>query len=309
MSGDPVARRMWRLVEPVHDVVYFTDEPRAAAAEAGYRGFWMGYVALRAAPLGAVGPEPVTALFHGFHPSRIRRALPDAWGFAGPDAAVRARTDGSAAALRRLLAAADVDPDGDPVAEAADLAWDAAAAVDVAGRALAAANRALPRPATPLAVLWQAATTLREHRGDGHVAVLVAHGVGPVAAHVLKTAAGEAAGELLRTARAWPDEAWDDAVAELRARGWVDRHGRLTSSGEKGRARIERATDGAAVRPWAVLGPDATDRLAELLATITAAVVDADVLPRGNPVGLVAARTPTTQATGASSADPAAGAR
>ena len=38
------------------------------------------------------------------------------------------------------------------------------------GRPLFAANRDVDAPPDPVAALWQAATTLREHRGDGHVA-------------------------------------------------------------------------------------------------------------------------------------------
>jgi len=38
---------------------YFAPESRAAADACGLRGFWMGYFAFRAAPLGAVGPDVV----------------------------------------------------------------------------------------------------------------------------------------------------------------------------------------------------------------------------------------------------------
>jgi hypothetical protein len=37
----------------------------------------------------------------------------------------------------------------------------------------------------PVARLWHAATLLREHRGDGHIAALVAAGIGGTEAHVL----------------------------------------------------------------------------------------------------------------------------
>ena len=54
---DNDVRDFWRLLEPIHAVVYFSPEPLAALREAGYRGFWMGYFANRAAPLGPVGPR------------------------------------------------------------------------------------------------------------------------------------------------------------------------------------------------------------------------------------------------------------
>ena len=53
------------------------------------------------------------------------------------------------------------------------------------GRALYTGLRALDVPEEPVARLWHAANLLREHRGDGHNAVLVAHGIGGTEAHVL----------------------------------------------------------------------------------------------------------------------------
>jgi len=57
------ARRLWRVLEPYHAVTYFAPEAHQAFKDVGLRGFWMGYFAGRAAPLGAVGPgvaDPVT---------------------------------------------------------------------------------------------------------------------------------------------------------------------------------------------------------------------------------------------------------
>lgn len=59
------------------------------------------------------------------------------------------------------------------VTDAANLLARVAARVDTIGRPLAAANSALPVEPDPYRRLWQAATTLREHRGDGHVIALV----------------------------------------------------------------------------------------------------------------------------------------
>ncbi|MDD7942448.1 hypothetical protein PHK61_28940 [Actinomycetospora lutea] len=276
------ARRLWTLFEPLHAVTYFAPEARDAADAAGLRGFWMGYVAQRAAPLGAVGPDAVWACFHGFHRDRITRALPDAWGFADPAACLAARLDGVDRALRRLLADVPGGPEGPHVAEAATLAGAAADAADTAGRVLAAANQALPRPAEAHLALWQATTTLREHRGDGHAAVLVAHGIGPVSAHRLKTAAGESDG--LQTSRRLGDEVWASAGEGLLARGWLDTHGGLTDAGRDAREAVERDTDRAAAGPWRALGGTGTDRLAELLAPLVDAVAGA--IPFPNPIGL-----------------------
>ncbi len=85
---DPrLARRVWSRLEPIHAVTYFSPEAITALSEAGYKGFWMGYFAGRAAPLGPVGPAVVFATFYNFSMAHVTRAIPDAWGFAPPDAA------------------------------------------------------------------------------------------------------------------------------------------------------------------------------------------------------------------------------
>jgi hypothetical protein len=279
------SRRMWMLFEPIHVVTYFAPEARAAADALGMRGFWMGYTAQRAAPLGAVSAAIATAAFFGFHPDRLDRALPDAWDVTTPAAALRARLGGVDAALRRLWGE---DGKAAPeTAEAAELAWRAAMAADCAGRVLAAANQALPRPDQPHLALWQATTTLREHRGDGHVATLVARGISPVAAHLVKAAAGESDPEVLRTGRKFDEAAWAEGAAALRADGVLTADGRLTDAGRRLHAEIEDATDAAAATPWHAVGAAATARLADLLTPLAAAVWDSGTLPQPNPVGLV----------------------
>ena len=140
-----VARNIWRRLEPIHAVTYFSAEPLDALTGAGYHGFWMSYFAGRAAPLGPIGAEVVTALFYNFAPSRVAKALPDAWDFAGPEIALQARMEGSVAALRRAFG----DLAGD-LSVPVELAGRAARAAPVEGRALFAANAALPWPDTHL---------------------------------------------------------------------------------------------------------------------------------------------------------------
>lgn len=280
----PVARRMWSLYEPIHAVTYFAEESRAAADAAGYRGFWMGYCAMRAAPLGPVGPAAVTAAFFGFAPERIARALPDAWEIAGTDLALQARLTGVDRALRRLFG-----PDvvaSPSLARTAQLAAEAAAGANVAGRVLGAANQALPLPAQSHLALWQALTTLREHRGDGHIAALVSAGVTPVQSHLLKSAAGEAPGDRLQQGRAWSDEAWETAKSELVVRGWLTDDGGLTEEGRRRKDDVEERTDAAAESPWTALGPSRTAELEALLIPLTATIVESGLIPAINPIGL-----------------------
>ncbi|MGH3855655.1 MAG: SCO6745 family protein [Pseudonocardiaceae bacterium] len=247
-----------------------------------------GYFALRAAPLGPVGPAVAGASFFGFHPDRVAHALPDAWTYTSPDDALRARLAGADAARRQLWGEAILETD--EVAEAAELAWQATAAADTAGRVLAAANQALPRPAQPHLALWQATTTLREHRGDGHIAVLVARRIPPVHAHLIKAASGEVDPTVLREARQWPADAWHSGVEDLRTAGWLNADGSLTPEGKAQHDEIEAITDDAATQPWRALGGPAAARLAELLAPLATAVLDSGILPMPNPVGLTADR-------------------
>jgi hypothetical protein len=185
------ARRMWTLFEPVHVVTYFSAEALAAFTGAGLRGFWRGYFAGRAAPLGAVGAAPVTASFFTFAPPMVARALPGVWELITPQDALAVRVAGAVAALHRLAGDREAE-----VAAAADLLLRATDGLDCAGRVLAAANAALPVPGEPAARLWHAATLLREHRGDGHFAALVAAGIDGCEALVLRAASvpGDGAG-------------------------------------------------------------------------------------------------------------------
>src|SRR5689334_3792199 len=171
MGAAPAARRMWTLFEPVHVVTYFAPEARAAFEAANLRGFWRGYFAGRSAPLGPVDAAPVIALFFGFAPAMVSRALPDVWSRATPAESLAARLAGARASLSPLFDGAG------PIDEAADLLRAAATAVPTGGRALGAANAALPWPDDALGVLWHAATILREQRGDGHVAALLVAGL------------------------------------------------------------------------------------------------------------------------------------
>ena len=290
MTSRNTVRQLWSRYERIHAVTYFSAESAAAATEAGYRGFWMGYFAQRAAPLGAVGPAVVTACFFGFHRSRVERALPDAWRLAGPERALAARLDGVDRTLRRVWGDSLIA--SGTVREAADLLWTAAQAADTAGRVLGAANQALPRPGSPHLALWQATATLREHRGDGHVAALVAAGVDPLGASLIKIAAGDADGAGLRRGRGWPGTDWAAAEARMIDRGWLDEAGRLTAAGRDIHDDIERRTDDAATSPWIALGPARTARVGEVLAVLVAPIVDAGVIPARNPIGVPLPRAP-----------------
>ena len=280
------ARAMWTLFEPIHAVAYFAPEARGAFEEAGLRGFWRGYFAGRAAPLGPAGAAVVTASFFNFAPAFVARAIPAVWDLISPEDALRTRQAGAEAVLRGLLAGRE------PEAEmAAGLLWRAIGELDFSGRVLAAANAALPVPgggspdggSAALARLWQAATLLREHRGDGHFAALTAADIDGCEAVALRSCM-DLRREDLQPARGWTDEQWDNALAGLADRGWVGADGRLTNAGQAAHDAVENATDRAAARPWARLGADATAELARVLTPLAKAC--AAVLPYPSPIGV-----------------------
>lgn len=282
MARDPaLGRRAWRRLETIHAVTYFAPEAIGALRDAGYRGFWMGYFAGRAAPLGDVGPEVVSALFYNFAPSRVAKALPDAWSFAPPAAALDARRTGSVAALERSLAAL-----GEEVAVAAELSGRAARSASVDGRALFAANSNLPWPDEPFGVLWHAATLLREHRGDGHVAILTAFGISGREANVLQAAAGVTPREVFTVARDYDDAEWDALVAGLAERGVLTSDGELTPDGRALKDEIEQRTDRIALAAYDVLADDELDRLLDALAPLARAVAASGDMPAITPIGV-----------------------
>jgi hypothetical protein len=283
MTSPATARRLWALGEPYHALNYFTDESRAAGEEAGLTGFWNGYFAFRAAPLGEVGAGAVTATFYNFAPDFVARRVPAVWTAVTPAAALRARLVGVDRAVRRLLG--EEWPASAEAAEAAEMVGIAAAAVDLPGRALAAANAALELPDQPHLALWQGLTTLREHRGDGHNAALLQREVDGVGAHVLLAASGRSDRAWLMRARGWDEQAWSAAVQRLADRGWLH-DGELTAEGTAMVAVLEADTDRLALGPWRELGDVRCDRLAELLAPVRRAVAAGGDWPAGNPIGV-----------------------
>jgi hypothetical protein len=284
-GGSAVARDMWRALETLHMTVYFAPEPRDAYRRAGLRGGWMGYFASRSAAMGPVPAGVVMATFYNFHPRMVRRAIPDAWGFASPAEVLAARSGGVDAALRRLLGGW---VDGPEAAEAAALARQAMEGRDPSGRPLFAAHAALPWPEPAHLALWHAATLYREFRGDGHVACLTVEGIDGCEAHVLAAGAGQLPGSVLREYRGWSDEEWSAAVGRLRDRGWVEADGSLTEAGSVARDAREHRTDDLAMAPWRHLGEDGCARLLDLLGRPVRVIVEGGGVPFPNPVGLPA---------------------
>lgn len=277
-------RQMWHLLEPLHAVVYYAPEVFEETRSLGYDTDerWPSYFPLRAAPLGAPETRLVASAFYSFSPRMVAEHIPAAWDVAAPDKVLAARARGVDRAYTALIGDRTDSPD---LSEAAALARRAAEAAPTGGRPLAAANAALPWPQEPHLVLWQAATILREHRGDGHLAALLTAGLDPVEALVSFAAIGAAPAGVFAS-RGWSEHEWAAARERLSARGLLEADGTATDAGRALRAEVERRTDELAAAPWQALGAEDTARLAELLGPVWLDVLGSGLLPRENTLGI-----------------------
>ncbi len=269
---DSYARVLWTAIEPIHIVTYFCPESIQASKDVGLKGYWMGYFGGRAAPLGPVAPGVVEATFYGFHPRLVRRAIPDAWSFASPETILRTRQEAAAKVLRRLA------PSVDEVAVKANpLLSKVIEAANSPGFTLFSANRDVPTPEDPVEALWQACATLREHRGDGHIAILVSVGIGGAESLVLAAAVADTPFDIITQTRAWTPEELQTAVDNLAARGLVHGDGSITEKGRVFRQEIEERTNRLAAPPYQVL--DDPEELVTLLQPVARAVLDSGEIP------------------------------
>ncbi|MEV4351409.1 MarR family transcriptional regulator [Actinoplanes sp. NPDC049596] len=259
---------MSELVEPIGTIT-FSEVPNEAFLALGMRNYWDGYFAGRAAPLGLAPPEVVHAVFYNFADGEVARHIPWVWGKITPQEAIAVRERGSATALRQRIGKLA----GSPILiRLADLATRAALSAPAEGRVLYAGLRALAVPEEPVARLWHAATLLREHRGDGHNAALVAHGVGGTEAHVLLALTlGLKAHEFGRLHHL-PKQKLDAVLDGPRDRGLVDAAGDFTEAGRDTRQRIEDLTDRLAAPAYDVLRPAELDELIAGLEPIAAKI-------------------------------------
>jgi hypothetical protein len=281
-----VARKTWRTLEPYHAMVYFAPEAQEEYLALGLdasQNRAIGYFPARAAAMGAVTWQTVQATFFNFSALACQFGMSGVWGITSPEQVVEARLRGADRALQRmcgeLLAGTLAD-----TKEAADLARAAAAACTPYGRPLYAAHAGLDWPEPEHLQLWQATTLLREYRGDGHIAALVAAGLTGLEAAVLHVAMNDTwARKALQATRAYSDEEWDGAIASLAERGWLDAEGAFTDEGRIRREAIETQTDELAMAPWERIGEDGAARLRELVRPLSQAISQSGAFGRSGP--------------------------
>lgn len=274
------AGRLCRSIDPLHSLTYFAPAVAERFGALGMRGL-TPYFAVRSAPMGAVPAEVVAATFYNFNPDLVAKSIPHAWTLASPQQVTTLRYELVDEVLPRVLG--DELTRSPELARAAEVLRRAAEAVPNGdGRPLYAAHAGLPWPETPHGRLWHAVTLLREYRGDGHTAALIANGLSGLEALISHTAAGIGfSEEFARGLRGWSDEQWADGVQRLRSRGLLDGDAMLTETGSQLRARIEDLTDDLGHAPWTVLSDDERQHIVAVGKAIRDAVGAAKLFPEG----------------------------
>jgi hypothetical protein len=258
---------MFELVEPIGVIPYSADEPTEAMFALGFSNYWDTYFAGRAAPLGFATAEVVDALFYNFAPGEVARHIPKVWRVTTPEAAMAARQAGCVQALRRILGDHVESP---AFARAAELLTSAATSAPCEGRPMYAALRATPVPDEVVARLFHAASLLREHRGDGHIAALMIEAVGRLEAHVLLALDMGMRAEKFGRIHHLPRAQIAAVIDGMRARGLIGDDGWLSERGRAVKQRVEALTDELAAPPYGALAPGELDELMTTLEPLAA---------------------------------------
>ncbi|MEU6307958.1 SCO6745 family protein [Streptomyces chartreusis] len=271
-------RRCHNMLNSLHATSYFAPELGRELAALGITHPRAVNFAVRAAALGPVGAGAVTATFYNYKHELVARHVPAVWAIASPEDVLAARVRAVDSALRRLLgeeALASAE-----MTEAAQLALRATEACSRSARPLYSAHADLPVPEEPHLAYFHATTLLREHRGDGHLAVLMAAGLDGLEAVVTHTATGKGmTPKWIFSTRGWTQEDWDAASERLRGRGLLDAGGELTDEGTALRKEIESETDRLDRAPYEHLGAEGVTRLTGLGAGFAGAAVTAGAFP------------------------------
>src|SRR5881397_686607 len=102
-----------------------------------------------------------------------------------------------------------------------------------------AALRAIPVPDDIVTRLFHAASLLREHRGDGHIAALMTEGVGGLEAHALLALAMDMPAEKFGRIHHLPSAQLAAVIDGMRDRGLIGEDGWLTEHGRAVKRRVE----------------------------------------------------------------------
>jgi hypothetical protein len=243
----------------------------------------LGYFGTRAAPLAPAGDEAVVAAFTTIKPAIIRAGLAAVRRTTTFEAMWEARNEMIVEGLGAYLSAEHVDA----IASLDDVLWRVVAACPLEGRTFFGAHFRMGRPSDPLLSAWHGASMEREWRADTHMAILTAHGLGPVEASILHSAWMGYPHEWVGNSRGWNAEETAEGFASLRRRGLAEADRDLVNAaGITLRQEIEDRTDELGAAPWRAIGVDAIRGICDVLqpiAPILLARVDATAGPRYMP--------------------------
>jgi len=139
-----------------------------------------------------------------------------------------------------------------------------------------AALRGLPIPDDVVARLFHAASLLREHRGDGHIAALMVEGVGGLEAHVLLALDLGLPAERFGRIHHLPAAQLAAVIQGMRERGLIGEDGWLSEQGRAVKQRVEALTDDLAAKPYECLDPGELDELMATLGPLAALLLAAE---------------------------------
>ena len=251
-----IARRNSRSVQTTIGWIFWDpgaiDRYAAAGLPDGLAGP-LGYIAARAAPLAAAGPDAVIAAFGSISPVGIRGVF---------------QLLGEPARFRELWAARDAAVlDGlithapaiqAPLADLGPALWEVVEQLPAIGRVFFAAHLGMARPTDPVLSGWHAVNCLREWRGDTHWAVVVAEGLTHAEASILHNAWLGYEPDWLARSRGTSDTDLERGWQDLVERGLATTDGAVghtvLPAGIELRQRIEDATDRLTTLPWELLG-------------------------------------------------------
>jgi hypothetical protein len=263
------ARRLRDAIEPIamHSIWSTGTTDRLAQMGLDFMG---SYLMSRALLLGRPEPGVVSAAFAVFKPDLIHAVYEQHRAAVDREELLAARLEATAVSLRSTLRDADVGG-------VANALRAAASVPSGAGKPLFSGLAGQPWPVDPFGMLWRACEQLREHRGDCHVAVCIAHGLGPVEMNVLTELwVGMPLGSYTAS-RGWSEADIAGAVRALSERDLlVD--GRLTEAGNRKRVLIEEQTD-AAQQPIVDALDTELDELVDQLDAWSALCVEARAFP------------------------------
>jgi hypothetical protein len=284
MTVEATARKAKDLLEPLVGMIYFVPEGPANYEKIGLKPR-QAYFCTRVSAMGTVPGEVVAATFYNFNPEMVIPQVNDGWTRTNAQEAAKARNQAVIESLSRLLA--DESGNLPDVSRALTLVKKACEGLQPHGRPLFAAYQGHPWPEdNDLLALWWGANLLREYRGDGHIAALLANEISGIEATLIAGAwSSRVPFPLLLKTRAWREEQVAEAYQGLAERDLL-RDGALTEKGRALRDEIENITDRLAVAPWQKLGDEAQEFLG-LVGAFSKQIVEQG--------GLGAARKPEAQ--------------